>query len=488
MVLAMVLSLGMSYLGSAFWGTRSGSGDLLFAELMPWGFVRRWRADRRLASAIELLGAMNQAQDRDAGGLSPEAQAKALEQLSAALEATDPHTHGHSRRVARHASMIARYLGLQPEQVDRIRTAAALHDVGKIETPASILRKPGALTDDEFDLIRRHPVDGARMVAVLGDEELTSIVRHHHERLDGTGYPGELSGDEIPLGARIISVADTFDAITSARPYRPARPHKAALDTLKDEAGAQLDPSAVRAFCAIYSGRRRFLALWASATSLPGQVFSWLGGGVAGVATAAQVAAVAVATSVGAATIAPASQPHPKVNLPTSAATHGQARSGLPSAPGRSSPTRPPRSGPASAIHRRSAPHGPSTLGGSPTSPTTASSSGASAAGSTPSGSSSQAPGSGEGTTPPAKAKEEPPAKAKGEPPAKGKEEPPAKAKGEPPAKGKGEPPAKGKEEPPAKAKEEPPAKSEPPGKGEPPAKSEPPGKVEIPGKAKGKP
>jgi HD-GYP domain-containing protein (c-di-GMP phosphodiesterase class II) len=86
--------------------------------------------------------------------------------------------------------------------------------------PASVLRKPGRLTDAEFDVVKRHPVDGARMAAVLGDEELTSIVRHHHERLDGTGYPSGLSGERIPIGSRIIAVADTFDAITSARPYR----------------------------------------------------------------------------------------------------------------------------------------------------------------------------------------------------------------------------------------------------------------------------
>jgi putative nucleotidyltransferase with HDIG domain len=304
MVIAMTLSLCASYLGRLFWERRARAGDLLFAELMLWGFLRRWRNERRVASALELLAPMSRAQSGVKDGLSAEAQASALEELSAALEATDPHTHGHSRRVARHAWMIARQLGLAPETVARIRAAAALHDVGKIYTPTSILRKPGPLTDEEFDVIKRHPVDGARMVAALGDGELRRIVRHHHERLDGTGYPDRLPGEEIPLGARIIAVADTFDAITSARPYRRPRSHKEALDVLKYEAGTQLDPQAVRAFCAIYSGRRPFLALWASLTSLPAHALAWLSGGVAGVAAAAQIAAVAAIATVGAATVA----------------------------------------------------------------------------------------------------------------------------------------------------------------------------------------
>ncbi len=109
-----------------------------------------------------------------------------------------------------------------------------MHDVGKVETPTAVLHKAGRLSDEEFDIVKRHPVDGADMVATLDDDELTAIVRHHHERLDGTGYPDGLAGDEIPLGARILAVADTFDAITSTRPYRQANPHKKALDILEN--------------------------------------------------------------------------------------------------------------------------------------------------------------------------------------------------------------------------------------------------------------
>jgi HD domain len=454
MALAVGLSLGASYVGSAFWETRTGSGDLLFGELMVWGFIRRRRNDRRLASALQLLGPMNQAQRRVTDGLSAEAQAKALEQLGAALEAVDPYTHGHSRRVARNAWMLARRMGLGREEVARIRTAAAVHDVGKLETPTSVLRKRGPLTDAEFEVIKRHPVDGARMAAVLGDAELTSIIRHHHERLDGTGYPSGLSGKAIPLGARIIAVADTFDAITSARPYRPARSHKQAINILKYEAGVQLDPSVVRAFCRLYSGRGP-LALWASMTSLPAQVFSWIGGGVAGVTTAAQVAAVAAAAAVGTATIArPADRPHPKQIVSTKAvAANRQMHPGLASAArGPTVAGRQQRPGPSHRAHRRPVVHGTPVGGGSRTASSSAPSSGAGIS-SQPSGSATT--GSGYEHSPGSESKGGgKPEEAKGTPEeAKGKPEEakskPEEAKGKPEeAKGGGKPEeAKGKPE-----------------------------------------
>src|SRR4051812_39605758 len=119
-------------------------------------------------------------------------------------------------------------MGLPAAEVAKVRTAAALHDVGKLHTPRSILTKPGRLTDSEFALIKRHPVDGAVMTSGIGDPEISAMIRHHHERLDGRGYPDGLSGEDIPVGARIISVADTFDAITSHRTYRRAAHHKRA--------------------------------------------------------------------------------------------------------------------------------------------------------------------------------------------------------------------------------------------------------------------
>ena len=201
---------------------------------------------------------------------------KLLERLVSDIETRDPYLHGHSRRVARHSWMIARRMGLPRTEVARVRTAAAIHDVGKIKTPKAILHKPDRLTDEEYEIVKLHPGEGGQMASALGDEQLASIVRHHHERIDGSGYPDGLSGADIPLGARIIAVADTFDAITSTRAYRAARPHKAAIDILRGEAGTRLDPVVVKAFCVYYAGRRP-LAVWAFIASLPERVVSLAG-------------------------------------------------------------------------------------------------------------------------------------------------------------------------------------------------------------------
>src|SRR5437588_2138083 len=211
-------------------------------------WLHRWSTERRVAVAVRLLGGADGSGEETRGR-----RAQLLSELAAELEARDPYTHGHSRRVARHAVVIAIRIGLPEQQVATIRAAAALHDVGKINTPRAVLHKPGRLTDVELGLIELHPVDGAEIVSTLGDPELTAMVRHHHERRDGTGYPDGLSGDEIPLGARIIAVADTFDAITSTRPYRPARTHDAAMEILAGEAGARLDPAGVSALRAYYA-------------------------------------------------------------------------------------------------------------------------------------------------------------------------------------------------------------------------------------------
>jgi uncharacterized protein YjbJ (UPF0337 family) len=307
-LLGMGLSLCASRVGCALWEKRPGSEDLLFSELMIWGFLRRLRTQRRLASALETLGPMSRTQRGVVDGLSSREQAKLLERLVAEIETRDPYLHGHSRRVARHSWMIARRMGLSRTEVARIRTAAAIHDVGKIETPRAILHKQGPLSDDEYEVIKRHPGDGAARTTVLRDPELEAMVRHHHERLDGTGYPSRLAGEKIPLGARIIAVADTFDAITSTRPYRSASPHKKAIDILRSEAGTRLDPDVVRAFCSHYAGRRP-LALSVSLASLPERVVSWLNGSVANVASVAKLVAVAGLVGVTAATTSTLAQP-----------------------------------------------------------------------------------------------------------------------------------------------------------------------------------
>ena len=277
--LGMLLSVLAASAGAALWKRTPGSRDMVFADLMLWGWLRRSRTERRLARAEALLGA-------HAKGLSVEA----LTELSAVLEARDRYTYGHSQRVTRHAERIARGMGLPDTEVAKVRTAAALHDVGKLHTPREILNKPGRLTEEEFDVIRRHPGDGADMASGLGDPVIVAMIRHHHERLDGKGYPAGLGGDAIPLGARIIAVADTFDAMTSNRAYRRATSHKRALDVLAKEAGTQLDGDAVACFLRYYRGRRT-VAWSAFAIAAPQRFFAWLGGVVGGASAGAAGAA-----------------------------------------------------------------------------------------------------------------------------------------------------------------------------------------------------
>ena len=187
---------------------------------------------------------------------SADLAARLRDELVATLRRGGPDTPGHSRRVAENVAAIATELGASPQRVERLRLAGLLHDVGKVHTPAAILEKPGPLTESEFAIVKRHSEIGAAMVAALGEPELTAVVRHHHERIDGRGYPAGLAAAEIPLGARIVAVADTFDAVTSSRPYRPAIGEDEALELLDREAGTQLDPRVVTVFQRCYARRR----------------------------------------------------------------------------------------------------------------------------------------------------------------------------------------------------------------------------------------
>ena len=166
-----------------------------------------------------------------------------LATFSTALEARDPYLRGHSTRVTAFAEALALSLGWTGRRLEVLRLGGSLHDVGKISVEATVLRKPGPLTDQEFGQIRRHPVAGARLVECF-DDFLVAVpsVLHHHERWDGTGYPHRLEGDSIPLEARVLGVADAFDAMTSVRPYRPALSVVAALAELERCAGSQFDP------------------------------------------------------------------------------------------------------------------------------------------------------------------------------------------------------------------------------------------------------
>lgn len=177
---------------------------------------------------------------------------EAVEALADTVDMRDPGTFQHSRRVAELAEAIARQLGLDPDQVELIRSAGRVHDIGKIAVPDAVLLKPGRLTDEEFALMKKHPVAGAEILDRFPEYRRgRSIVLHHHERWDGKGYPAGLAGRQIPLGARIMAVADSFDAMTSSRPYREGMPVSKALAILREGRGTQWDPEVVDAALAI---------------------------------------------------------------------------------------------------------------------------------------------------------------------------------------------------------------------------------------------
>ncbi|MFZ5434910.1 MAG: HD domain-containing phosphohydrolase [Bacillota bacterium] len=175
-----------------------------------------------------------------------------LQALAAAMEAKDTYTRGHSMRVARLAQACARALGLSHEHQEHLYLAALLHDIGKIGVPESVLLKPGPLEPADWDEVKNHPVVGVRIVEPAGfHPQVVAAIRHHHENYGGGGYPDDLAGEEIPLLARIISVADAYDAMTSDRPYRGARTAEEAMEELRRGAGRQFDPRVVNAFLRI---------------------------------------------------------------------------------------------------------------------------------------------------------------------------------------------------------------------------------------------
>lgn len=184
------------------------------------------------------------------------ATCQALLGLANALEAKDSYTRGHAERVGAWSQALAAALGLPPREAEAVRRGGLLHDIGKIGVPEAVLTKPGALDATDWAHIRRHPVVGAQIVAPFEFlQEVTPVILHHHERWDGSGYPDGLAGASIPRGARIVAVADVWDALTSNRPYREALPPAAALACLERAAGRTLDAEVVSTFTALVRGR-----------------------------------------------------------------------------------------------------------------------------------------------------------------------------------------------------------------------------------------
>ncbi len=169
--------------------------------------------------------------------------------LAEAVEKRDPYTGGHVRRVVLYSVLLGHEMGLDYADLDRLRIASTLHDVGKIAVPDEVLRKPAPLDDNEYSIMKRHTIDGAEILSRIPElRDILPGVRSHHERLDGEGYPDGLREEEIPLNARIIAVADTYDAMTSTRPYRKALEHDVAVAEIRRGSGTQFCPRVVAAF------------------------------------------------------------------------------------------------------------------------------------------------------------------------------------------------------------------------------------------------
>ena len=185
-----------------------------------------------------------------------------IRMLAAAIDEKDPYTRGHSGRVAKYSMIIGENLGLDAGELDRLRISALLHDVGKIGVDDRVLKKPGKLTDEEFTLMKQHPVKGANIMRPVAQlKEMLPGIELHHERMDGGGYPYGLPGEKIPMMARIIAVADTFDAITTNRPYQSAMDLEFAMDRIRSLAISKFDPKVVAALeSAVSTGRVRLTA------------------------------------------------------------------------------------------------------------------------------------------------------------------------------------------------------------------------------------
>lgn len=175
--------------------------------------------------------------------------------LISAIEVNDSYTNGHGRRVAAISGRLGMFLGLEPPELRDLHTAALLHDIGKIGVPSEILRKPGGLDEREYSIVKRHPVDSAKILGgISGFARVVELALRHHERYDGTGYPEGLSGDQLPLSAYVLQLADSFDAMTSDRAYRPARPILEALAEIRAGSGRQFHPRVAEAAILAFAG------------------------------------------------------------------------------------------------------------------------------------------------------------------------------------------------------------------------------------------
>jgi putative two-component system response regulator len=234
-LLPIILVTARGRLDDKVAGLDAGASDFITKPFEPAELLARVRANLRLSSALRRL----------------ESTQDVLVALASAVDAKDPLTEHHCGRVADRALVLARLAGLAQEEVEAIGYGAVLHDVGKIGINEEVLRKPGVLTDDERAEMQRHPVIGAEILRPLRLGQIVGpIVRAHHERWDGAGYPDGLSGDGIPIGARIVSIVDAHDAMTHDRPYRARLSDEEARAEVLRHSGTQFDPDLVQLFVA----------------------------------------------------------------------------------------------------------------------------------------------------------------------------------------------------------------------------------------------
>ncbi len=236
-------------------GMKAGADDYISKPFDSTELKARIRSQLRMRQMESELALMNKNLRMRTSDLVEQQRSlflSTVKSLASAIDAKDEYTRHHSTRVTDFSMKIAAKMGFSEKEIGDLELAALLHDVGKIAVPESILNKPGKLTKEEFELIKEHPVRGEAILSpVIELKEISRVVRAHHERYDGTGYPDRLKGREIPLGARIMTIADTYDSITSERPYRKAASHRYAVKEIIACSGTQFDPEVVENFLEI---------------------------------------------------------------------------------------------------------------------------------------------------------------------------------------------------------------------------------------------
>ncbi len=241
---ACAIVFGIAFLGESQFGGPDPETWMRWLDLGTWACF--------LVLTSYLVGSLYEEKERQLRDLQ-QAYQGILELMSKFIDSVDRYTENHSRRVATFAVEMARALGLAESEVENIRVGAYLHDIGKVDISTDLLRKAAGLTPEEMQEVRRHVDAGERMVRSMGGilKHVIPMVAYHHERWDGTGYKG-LKGEEIPLGARIIAVADTYDAIVMDRAYRKGRTPRQAVKIIREASGSQFDPMVVELFVQLY--------------------------------------------------------------------------------------------------------------------------------------------------------------------------------------------------------------------------------------------